>query len=89
MILYITITSMIGAFKSYSSIVGLFGEQMGNGLDHTFITVVGYIYDYFMYVQSGSVTLLPLASAAAVILFIIIMIVTFFQMLYNKKKVHY
>ncbi len=89
MILYITITSLIGAFKSYSSIVGLFGEQMGNGLDHTFITVVGYIYDYFMYVQSGSVTLLPLASAAAVILFIIIMIVTFFQMLYNKKKVHY
>ena len=91
MILYITITSLIGAFKAYSSIVGLFGESMGGAQDRTFITVVGYIYEYFMYVQvdEAGARLLPLASASAVVLFIIIMIVTFFQMLYNKKKVHY
>ena len=89
MILYITITSLIGAFKSYSSIVGLFGDSMGNAQDHTFITVVGYIYIFFSEVQSGIPSGLPIASAAALLLFIIIMIVTFFQMLYNKKKVHY
>lgn len=92
MILYITITSLIGAFKSYSSIVGLFGESMGANkeVDYLFITVVGYIYEYFKYTtEAGQAYGLPIASAAALILFIIIMIVTFFQMLYNKKKVHY
>ena len=90
MILYITITSLIGAFKSYSSIVGLFGDSMGNSQDHTFITVVGYIYEFFqLTTQKGVPTGLPIASAAALVLFVIIMIVTFFQMLYNKKKVHY
>ena len=90
MILYISITSLIGAFKSYSSIVGLFGEQMGNSQDHTFMTVVGYIYEFFTLTTKGGVPSgLPIASAAALILFFIIMIVTFFQMLYNKKRVHY
>lgn len=88
MIIYIAITSTIGAFKSYSSIVGIFGEAMGNSQDHTFITVVGYIYEYFQYIYQRP-DFLSISSAAAVILFIIILIVTFFQLLYNKKKVHY
>ncbi len=90
MILYITITSLIGAFKSYSSIVALFGESMGNGQDATFITAVGYIYEYFNDVTSGgSVTMLSRASAAALILFVFIMLITLLQMWANKKKVHY
>ncbi len=90
MILYITITSLIGAFKSYSSIVALFGEDMGNGLDETFITAVGYIYKYFNSVTSGgNAELLSVASAAALILFVFIMIITLFQMWANKRKVHY
>ncbi len=92
MILYITITSLIGAFKSYSSIVGIFGEAMGNGQDHTFMTVVGYIYEFFNTATNSYMpgsTALSIASAAALVLFFIILIVTFFQMLYNKKKVHY
>ncbi len=90
MILYITITSLIGAFKSYSSIVALFGESMGNSQDRTFITAVGYIYRYFNDVTSGgSVTMLSRASAAALILFVFIMIITFVQMWANSKKVHY
>ncbi len=90
MILYITITSLIGAFKSYSSIVALFGESMGNGQDKTFITAVGYIYNYFNDVtKGGSVTMLSRASAAALVLFVFIMLITFVQMWANKKKVHY
>lgn len=92
MILYITITSLMGAFKSYSSVVSLFGEDMGNGQSSTFITAVGYIYKYFNYVTTGGSTgalLLSTASAAALILFVFIMIITFVQMWANKKKVHY
>ena len=91
MILYITITSLMGAFKSYSSIVSLFGESMGNGQDSTFITAVGYIYKYFGKVTSATAgaTLLSKAAAAALILFVFIMIITFVQMWANKKKVHY
>lgn len=95
MILYITITSLMGAFKSYSSVVSLFGDNMGpvastadtSGL---FITAVGYIYEYFNQVTGGGmIQMLPLASAAALILFVFIMIITFVQMWANKKKVHY
>lgn len=95
MILYITITSLMGAFKSYSSVVALFGDNMGpvastadtSGL---FITAVGYIYNYFNRVTGGGMPeMLPLASAAALILFIFIMIITFVQMWANSKKVHY
>lgn len=90
MILYITITSLIGAFKSYSSVVSLFGESMGNADDKTFITAVGYIYNYFEDVTSGgAVTMLSRASAAALILFVFIMLITLVQMWANKKKVHY
>lgn len=91
MILYITITSMMGAFKSYSSVVSLFGESMGNGQDETFITAVGYIYKYFNKVTQSyeGATLLSKASAAALILFIFILIITGIQMWANKKKVHY
>ncbi len=91
MILYITITSMMGAFKSYSSVVSLFGESMGNGQDETFITAVGYIYKYFNQVTQNyeGRTLLSKASAAAFILFIFILIITAVQMWANKKKVHY
>lgn len=90
MILYITITSLIGAFKSYSSVVALFGESMGNAQDETFITAVGYIYKYFNDVTSGgATTMLSRASAAALVLFVFIMIITLLQMWANKKKVHY
>lgn len=91
MILYITITSLMGAFKSYSSVVALFGESMGNGQDSTFITAVGYIYKYFNKVTSSTAgaTLLSKAAAAALILFVFIMLITFVQMWANKKKVHY
>lgn len=95
MILYITITSLMGAFKSYSSVVALFGDNMGpiastNDTSGLFITAVGYIYNYFNRVTGGGMPeMLPIASAAALILFVFIMIITFVQMWANNKKVHY
>lgn len=90
MVMYITITSLIGAFKAYSSIVSIYGENMGNGQDESFLTAVGYIYSDFNKVTGAAQWhLLPRASASAVILFIIIMIVTGLQMAYNKRRVHY
>lgn len=89
MVLYITITSLIGAFKAYSSVVSLYGESMGNGRDGTFMTAVGYIYKYFNTVKSGISTNLSISAAAAVVLFIFILIITGLQMIYNKKRVHY
>lgn len=89
MVLYITITSLIGALKAYSSVVSLYGESMGNGTEGTFMTAVGYIYKYFGTIQSGRPENLSIAAAAAVVLFIFILMITGLQMIYNKKRVHY
>lgn len=90
MVLYITITSLIGAFKAYSSVVSLYGESMGNGSDSTFMTAVGYIYSKFNSVTNDNLWfLLSESAAAAVVLFLFILIVTGLQMIYNKKRVHY
>ena len=87
MILYITITSFIGAFKAYSSVIAIFNNGgYGPSTDKTLlITVVGYIYDKMW--SSG----VPLGEAAAgsIILFVIIMLITLVQMQVSKKRVHY
>lgn len=44
MISYLIVTGIMGGMKQYTSIVGLFGEQMG--IDYDMGTVVGYIYQY-------------------------------------------
>ena len=85
-ILYITVTSFIGAFKEYNAVVGLFNRNYStSGNVPDLYTVVYYIYD-----KLGSGTnQVQYASAAAVILFVIIMIFTFVQMQVSKKRVHY
>lgn len=88
MILYITITSFIGAFKGYSSVIAIFnnGNNMGPKADpDLLITVVGYIYQK-MYASN-----MPLgeAAAASIVLFAIIMLITLVQMQVSKKRVHY
>jgi multiple sugar transport system permease protein len=87
MILYITITSFMGAFKVYSSVIAIFGTgtygPVGN--DKMLITIVGYVYDQF------DVSAMPfgVGSAASLVLFLIILFITFFQMQVSKKRVHY
>ena len=89
MILYITITSFIGAFKAYSSVISIFNNGSTvygpNSEPDLLITVVGYIYN--MMYDAG----MPLGKAAAgsIILFGIIMLITLVQTQVSKKRVHY
>ena len=82
MITYVVITGFIGGFKEYSSIVGIFGEDMQAVGGESLNTMVGYIYDALGN-QEGR------ASAAAIILFAIIFVVTMINLYVSKKKTHY
>ena len=84
MIAYVVITGFIGGFKEYSSIVGVFGDNMGpQGEKGKLNTMVGFIYDSMSGNNYGR------ASAAALILFAIIMVVTMINLYVSKKRVHY
>ena len=84
MIAYVVITGFIGGFKEYSSIVGIFGEDMGPVHDAGRLnTMVGFIYDSLETRAHGT------ASAAALILFVIILIVTLINTAVSKKRVHF
>lgn len=83
MIAYVVITGFIGGFKEYSSIVGIFGEDMSAPGGSSLNTMVGYIYDQLNRSHQGQ------ASAAALILFAIIFVVTMINMYVSKKKTHY
>ena len=84
MLAYVVITGFIGGFKEYSSIVGIFGDDMGpTGAPGKLNTMVGFIYDAITRHNEGR------ASAAALILFGIIFIVTMINLYVSKKKTHY
>ncbi|MBQ9785406.1 MAG: sugar ABC transporter permease [Clostridia bacterium] len=84
MLAYVVITGFIGGFKEYSSIVGIFGEDMGPaGEPDRLNTMVGFIYRALNGDQQGR------ASAAALILFGIIFVVTMINLSVSKKKTHY
>ncbi len=81
-ILYLMVTSFIGAFKEYSSIVALFNGPGTSTGSYNMYTIVYYIYDNLTLNTS-------LAAAAAVLLFLIILVFTFIQLGLSKKRVHY
>ena len=84
MIAYVVITGFIGGFKEYTSIVGIFGENMGPAdAEGRLNTMVGFIYDALETNSQGR------ASAAALILFGIILVVTMINSWVSKKRVHY
>jgi len=84
-ILYIVITSVIGGFKTYSSVIAIFGnEGAPAGANYTMKTIVFYIYDFF-----NTTGKLPEAAAASLILFGMILLLTLVQMQVSKKRVHY
>ena len=86
MIAYVVITGFIGGFKEYSSIVGVFGDNMGPaGKPDQLNTMVGFINKNIMDSNRHE----GKASAAALILFVIIFAVTMLNMYVSKKKVHY
>ncbi len=85
-IFYLLITSFIGAFKEYTSVVAIFGESASSvGSHNNMATVVWYIYDK---IYAGGKTM-GYAAAGAVILFIIILFFTMINKIIEKKKVHF
>ena len=82
MLAYVVITGFIGGFKEYSSIVGIFGDDMHAVGGESLNTMVGYIYDALGNREGR-------ASAAALILFAIIFVVTMINLYVSKKKTHY
>lgn len=83
MIFYLVVTGFIGAFKSYSDAVALFGTDLNAaGMN----TIVGYVYD-MLYGDSGGYP--SYASAAAIILFTIVLTITCINLLVSRKHVHY
>jgi multiple sugar transport system permease protein len=82
-ILYVMITSFIGAFKEYTSVVGLIGRQGTSDGSKNMYTVVYYIYDTIgkNNVQYG--------AAAAVLLFLVILLFTALQFWISKKRIYY
>ena len=82
-VFYLVITGFIGAFKSYSDAVALFGTDLNAaGMN----TLVGYIYD-MLYGNGGGYP--SYASAAAILLFAIVLTITAINLLVSKKHVHY
>ena len=86
-ILYMMITSFIGAFKEYNSVIGLFGSSGGSFNKDTgpanMSTMVFFIY------QQVAANKVHYASAASIFLFLIIMLFTVVQNKVSKKRVHY
>ena len=88
-ILYITITSFIGACKSYSQIISLVSKgskDFGGPDGKSWITVVGYIVSL---IDSNGNSSQGRGAAGCVILLIIVLIITAVQFLVSKKRVHY
>ena len=84
-IFYLLITSYIGAFKEYTSVVAIFGKNAESvGQRRNMATVVWYIYDKLK--EGGDA---GAASAGAVILFLIIMLFTAINKYVSKKRVFY
>ena len=90
-ILYMMITSFIGAFKEYNSVIGLFGQE-GGAFDAKTGPESMHTMVYFIYDQIGtndSSHGVQYASAAAVFLFLIIMTFTIIQNKVTKRRIHY
>ncbi|MCF7924915.1 MAG: sugar ABC transporter permease [Candidatus Izimaplasma sp.] len=90
MIFYITVTSFIGAFKAYRTIIGMFGETLrppGTLSKDSLITIVGLVYDALAHADATGK--MSEAAAASIILFSITMIFTLVQMQISKRRVHF
>lgn len=91
MIFYILITSVIGSFKTYTSVVAIINRQgmITTGAHGTINlkTIVFYIYDYIGLAALDG--MMSYAAAAAIILFGIILVFTMIQLQVGKRRVHY
>lgn len=82
MTFFISIISIINAFKVFDEVYALFNDRPG--VANSALTVVYYMYNKFYGEWDFGV-----ASAAALVLFIIIFIFTMIQMYIGSKRVTY
>lgn len=90
MIAYITITSFIGAFKAYRTIIGMFGTSLrppGTLSKDSLITIVGLVYDAIYHADATGK--MSEAAAASIILFSITLLFTLIQMQVSKRRIHF
>ncbi len=87
---YILITSLIGSFKAYESVLSVAGGT-GRVLDRDRWTAVAYVYDKIGIagMDSNAVSYYSRGAAAAVVLFLIILVFTFINLYVSNKRVHY
>ena len=85
MLTYTVITSFIGGFKEYSSVVGIFGDAKEVAGGANMNTIVGHIQNHL----TEGVPDYGRAGAAALMLFVIIFIVTMINLRISKKSTHY
>lgn len=79
---FVSITSLIGAFKVFGEVYILFDKMPGPL--NSCLTMVYYIYDKLAVKYSYG-----MASAASVVLFLIVLTITLIQFIISKKWVHY
>lgn len=90
-ILYITVTSFIGAFKMYTGVMSVYSSlnrgtyYFGGEKGEEWMPVVGWIYKQLelKYDQPG------IAAAGSLVLLVIILFITLIQFAVSKKRVHY
>lgn len=90
-ILYITITSFIGAFKMYSGVISVYSKgayYFGGASGKDWMPVVGWIYKQ-MGRESENAAMLGVPAAGSLVLLGIILIITVVQFAVSKKRVHY
>lgn len=90
MIMYITITSFIGAFKAYRTVIGMFGTTLrppGTLSKDSLITIVGLVYDALAH--ASAIGKMSEAAAASIILFSITLLFTLLQMQVSKRRIHF
>ena len=90
-ILYITVTSFIGAFKMYTGVMAVYSSlnrgsyYFGGERGEEWMPVVGWIYNQLdkNFDQPG------IAAAGSLVLLVIILFITLVQFAVSKKRVHY
>lgn len=91
LISYILITSFIGAFKAYESVLAVAWNGNETGPNRDRWTAVAYVYDKINEYgrDMNDISYYSRGAAGAVVLFLIILVFTVVNLYISKKRVHY
>ncbi len=92
LISYILITSFIGAFKAYESVLAVAWVGNETAPNRNRWTAVAYVYDKINesgFMDNNGISYYSRGAAGAVVLFLIILVFTVVNLYISKKRVHY